>query len=64
MNLNEIARIGYRKALEFLIKDYCIDKNKEEEKIKKEPLSQVIINYIIFITKTIQEIYLIKLKQH
>ena len=48
MNLNEIAGIGYRKALEFLIKDYCIDKNKEEEeKIKKEPLSQVITNYIL-----------------
>ena len=48
MNLNEIAGIGYRKALEFLIKDYCIDKNKEhEETIKKEPLSQVITNYIL-----------------
>lgn len=48
MNLNEIAGIGYRKALEFLIKDYCIDKNKEqEENIKKEPLSQVITNYIL-----------------
>lgn len=48
MNLNEIAGIGYRKALEFLIKDYCIDKNKEEEeKRKKEPLSQVITNYIL-----------------
>lgn len=48
MNLNEIAGIEYRKALEFLIKDYCIDKNKEqEEKIKKEPLSQVITNYIL-----------------
>ena len=48
MNLNEIAGIGYRKALEFLIKDYCIDKNKEqEEKIKKDPLSQVITNYIL-----------------
>ena len=48
MNLNEIAGIGYRKALEFLIKDYCIDKNKEqEEKIKKEPLCQVITNYIL-----------------
>ena len=48
MNLNEIAGVGYRKALEFLIKDYCIDKNKEqEEKIKKEPLSQVITNYIL-----------------
>ena len=47
MNLNEIAGIGYRKALEFLIKDYCIDKNKEQEEIKKEPLSQVITNYIL-----------------
>ena len=48
IDLNEIAGIGYRKALEFLIKDYCIYKNKsEEEKIKSEPLSQVITDFIL-----------------
>lgn len=26
-NLNEVSGIGYRKALEFLVKDYCIHKN-------------------------------------
>lgn len=46
-DLNDIAGIGYRKALEFLIKDYCIYYNQdEEEKIKKENLSQVITDYI------------------
>ena len=46
-DLKDIAGIGYRKALEFLIKDYCIYYNQdEEEKIKKESLSQVITNYI------------------
>ena len=46
-DLNEIAGMGYRKAIEFLIKDYCISKNKDEaEKIKSELLSQVITDYI------------------
>ncbi len=45
--LNDISGIGYRKALEFLIKDYCIYKNNgEEEQIKKEPLGQVINDFI------------------
>lgn len=45
--LSEIAGIGYRKSLEFLIKDYCIYHNaKETEKIKNMSLSQVIDNYI------------------
>ena len=45
--LNEIAGIGYRKALEFLIKDYCIYRhNDEEEKIKKQLLGQVISKFI------------------
>lgn len=46
-NLNEIAGMGYRKSLEFLIKDYCIYKNADEEgNIKKMPLSQVIEKYV------------------
>ena len=43
--LDELSGIGYRKALEFLIKDYLIsqatDKN-EQEKIRKENLSQAV----------------------
>ena len=45
--LNEISGIAYRKSLEFLIKDYCIYKRPDAtEEIKKEPLSQVITNYV------------------
>lgn len=45
--LDEIAGVGYRKALEFLIKDYCILKNPDkEEAIKKSLLGNVIENYI------------------
>jgi hypothetical protein len=45
--LNEIAGVGYRKALEFLIKDYCIYKNpKSEESIKSSLLGAVINNYV------------------
>lgn len=45
--LNEIAGIGYRKALEFLIKDYCIYRNIDDaEKIKKQLLGQVISEFI------------------
>jgi len=45
--LNEIAGMGYRKALEFLIKDYCIHyHSKDAKKIKQENLSQVINEYI------------------
>lgn len=46
-NLYEICGIGYRKALEFLIKDYAISKNPEKEnKIKSTNLSECIANYI------------------
>lgn len=46
-DLNSIAGMGYRKALEFLIKDYSINKKPEEsEKIKSMNLSQVIDEYI------------------
>lgn len=45
--LNSIAGMGYRKALEFLIKDYSINKCPDEiKKIKNMNLSQVIDKYI------------------
>ena len=45
--LNQIAGVGYRKAAEFLIKDYTISKNKDdEEKIKAIMLGQVIADYL------------------
>jgi hypothetical protein len=41
--LNEIAGAGYRKALEFLIKDYCISEDPDsKEAIVKELLGTVI----------------------
>lgn len=43
LNLNHIAGIGYRKALEFLIKDYLISKKPDkEENIKKKFLGKCI----------------------
>lgn len=47
-NLSEIAGMGYRKAIEFLIKDYLISKSEESEcdKIKKEQLGTCIKNRI------------------
>lgn len=43
MNLNHIVGIGFRKALEFLIKDYLIKKNPDnEENIKKKFLGKCI----------------------
>lgn len=46
-NLNQISGIGYRKALEFLIKDYCIYRNPDKESsIKEATLGQTIENYI------------------
>lgn len=45
--LDEIAGVGYRKALEFLIKDFCIHKNPEkEDEIKKMFLGAVIDDYV------------------
>lgn len=50
MGLDEICGIGYRKSLEFLIKDYAKSKypenNEEHEKIEKKPLKQCIDTYI------------------
>lgn len=46
-NLTEICGVGYRKALEFLIKDYSILNNpNEKEKIEKIFLGNVIENYV------------------
>ncbi|MDN3666024.1 hypothetical protein ACFFU1_05160 [Algibacter miyuki] len=45
--LNEICGVGYRKSLEFLIKDYAISINlSQKEKIEKSTLSQCINNFI------------------
>jgi hypothetical protein len=45
--LDEIAGVGYRKALEFLIKDYCITINPEkEEEIKSKLLGAVINEFV------------------
>ncbi len=47
--LDEIAGLGYRKALEFLIKDFAIHEHPDEkESIKIKPLSQCIKNYISY----------------
>lgn len=45
--LNELAGLGYRKALEFLIKDFAIHEfPAAEEDIKKKSLSQCIADHI------------------
>lgn len=45
--LGEIAGVGYRKALEFLVKDYCITKHPDdEEDIKTKMLGPVIENFV------------------
>ncbi|CAG5213414.1 TPA: DUF4145 domain-containing protein [Streptococcus pneumoniae] len=45
--LDQIAGVGYRKAAEFLIKDYAISKNPSDEgKIKSIMLGQVISTYL------------------
>lgn len=47
LNLDQIFGVGLRKALEFLIKDYCIQKNPEKtEEIKKKFLGNVIQDYL------------------
>lgn len=46
-NLHDICGLGYRKALEFLIKDFAIHEHPdEEEPIKAKPLAQCIKSYI------------------
>lgn len=45
--LTQLSGMGYRKSLEFLIKDYCSYKNSDDaDKIKSMLLSQVIEEYI------------------
>ena len=45
--LNEIAGLGYRKALEFLVKDFSVHFNPSEtETIKSMPLSSCVRKYI------------------
>ncbi len=48
MSLMEICGVGYRKALEFLIKDYTIQGKSEEvvDKIKKMPLAKCIDDFV------------------
>ena len=46
-NLDQIAGMGYRKALEFLIKDFLIQRHPtDEDKIKSKLLGQCIDDYI------------------
>jgi hypothetical protein len=45
--LDQVAGVGYRKALEFLIKDYCISKHPDHEaKIKTTALGPCIDTYV------------------
>ena len=45
--LSDIAGVGFRKALEFLLKDYAVRTHPEEkDTIVNMPLSQVIENYV------------------
>ncbi|MFR5472135.1 MAG: hypothetical protein ACLTG7_11415 [Romboutsia sp.] len=47
VGLDQVCGVAYRKALEFLIKDYCCKKKpEEEENIKKKFLSNVIKEYV------------------
>jgi hypothetical protein len=45
--LTAIAGAGYRKALEFLVKDFCVREHRSEEAaIKRKPLANVIEEYV------------------
>lgn len=47
LGLDEIAGLGYRKSVEFLVKDFAIYENPDnEEAIKAKPLAQCIKSYI------------------
>lgn len=47
MGLDRIAGIGYRKALEFLVKDFCHHLHPDAaERILKMPLNQCIKDYV------------------
>ncbi|SOS39993.1 hypothetical protein CFBP3840_02950 [Pseudomonas syringae] len=45
--LGEVAGVGYRKSLEYLIKDYCTAQHPDkDEDIKKRPIAQVIEAFV------------------
>ncbi len=45
--LGEIAGVGFRKSLEYLVKDYCILQHPDkEDEIKKRPIAQVIEGFV------------------
>jgi hypothetical protein len=45
--LDQIAGVGYRKSLEFLVKDYCISKNPDkEQEIKAKYLGACINDFV------------------
>lgn len=45
--LEAVAGVGYRKALEFLVKDYCVTKYPDkEDEVKKRPLGQIVDVYV------------------
>jgi hypothetical protein len=47
MRLDEVAGVGFRKALEFLVKDYAISNHSTDaEVIKSLPLAQCITKYV------------------
>lgn len=47
LKLHQVAGCGYRKALEFLVKDYAVHKHpKEQEEISRKPLAQCIAKYM------------------
>jgi len=47
MNLTQLTGLGFRKALEFLVKDYAISKCPEDQQsIQRKPLAACINEYI------------------
>lgn len=47
LGMSQICGVGYRRALEFLVKDYAIHKHSEEEgNVKKKALGNCIKDYI------------------
>lgn len=45
--LGAVAGVGYRKSLEYLIKDYCIAQHPDkDDDIKKQPIGQVIDRFV------------------
>lgn len=56
LNLNHVAGMGYRKSLEFLIKDYLIKfKHEDEDTIKKASLSTCIKKHLSANIKQVAE---------